>query len=107
MEANIIKQEILLVTFSFTTKQLCEKNTPDNRRSLSPAEQLEEACWNGLLDELLGDIIQKCDSGKRLSLWQIYVGKYLLELELCDYPQPNDRYLSINTWLFIDTLIFN
>ena len=107
METNIQKQKILLVTSAFSTKHLCEKNASDNRRNLSHAEQLEEACWNGILDELLGDIIEKCASGKRLGLWQIYLGEYLLELELCNYPQPNLKHFSINPDFFMETKYYN
>ena len=107
METNILKQEILLVPSAFSSKQLCEKNASDKCRHLSQAEQLEEACWNGLLDELLGDIIERCASGKRLNLWQIHMGEYLLEVELCNYPQPNVRQLSINPEFFMKTICYN
>src|SRR4051794_15801873 len=107
METNILKQEILLVPSAFSTKHLCEKNISDNRRHLSQAEQLEEACWNGLLHDLLGNLIEKSASGKRLSLWQIHIGKYLLELELCNYPQPNLKHHSINPYFFMETKHYN
>ena len=107
METIILKQEILLVTSAFSKKQLCEKNAPDNHRHLSHAEQLEEACWNGLLDELVGDIFEKNASGKRLGLWQIHIGQYLLELELCNYPQPNLMHFSINPDFFMKTKHYN
>ncbi|MEO6328212.1 MAG: hypothetical protein ABIO55_04745 [Ginsengibacter sp.] len=107
METHVLKQEILLVPFSFSLKQLCEKNVSGNRRNLSQAEQLEEACWNGLLEELLGDIIKKSVCGRRLGLWQMHIGEYLLELELCNYQQPSEMHLSINPEIFMEAKNYN
>jgi hypothetical protein len=44
--------------------------------------KLEEACWSGLLDELLPEII----TNKKLSLWEIGDSEFSLQIELSEYP---------------------
>lgn len=99
MKTNIIKQEILLMITTFSQKEFCRKNAPEN--FCSQAEQFEEACWNGLLDEMLSGIVARSASGKRLSLWHIRHSKFFLEIELCDYPQVIEKYLSIDPYIFL------
>jgi hypothetical protein len=88
------------VITAFSQKELCEKNVPENFRPLSPAEELEEACWNGLSAELLAGIIEKTFCG-RLCIWNIYQGSLFLEIELCDYPQITDKHLSVDPYIFL------
>lgn len=66
-----INQEILLMTATtFAQRERYEKDAQGNK-ALSVTEQLEEACWNGLLNELLPGMIEKSTSGKNLLRWQI------------------------------------
>jgi hypothetical protein len=103
-----IQQEILLVTTStFSKRQFCENNTVESARFLSPAEQLEEACWNGLLDELLPEILQKATCGKHLYLWHIRNGASFLQIELSELPLSMDKRFSIDTNFFLPTILFN
>ena len=88
----------------FSKKELCEKKASNSFRHQSSADQLEEACWNGLLDEWLDSIIEKTTSGKRLCLWHIQQGKSFLEIELCDDPQFTEKYLSIDPYSFLPVM---
>jgi hypothetical protein len=107
METAIIKQEILLMIAPFSKKELCENSASNNSRHQSYTDQLEEACWNGMLDEWLDSIIEKTTSGKRLCLWHIQQGKSFLEIELCDDPQLTERYLSIDPYSFLPMMLQN
>ena len=52
MKTKTINQEILLMTTTtFACRDWCEKDVQSSK--VLSAEQLEEACWNGLLEELL------------------------------------------------------
>jgi hypothetical protein len=101
MKTSIIKQEILLMITPFSQKELCKNKTPKSSRHQSHAEQLEEACWDGLLDELLDSIIEKTVSGKRLCLWHTQQRASFLEIELCNDPQFTERHLSIELYSFL------
>ena len=71
MKTNSTQQEILLLTgTTFSKREWCE-NISGNKNNLTEKEQLEEACWNGLLPEILPEVYLRTESDKKLFLWQI------------------------------------
>ena len=108
MKTNSTQQEILLMTnTSFSQRQLCEKDIPESNKYFSRTEQLEDACWNSLLDEMLPGIIEKSSNGKRLHLRQIRPAKSFLEIELCEYPLQIEQAFSINPYTFLPTAFYS
>lgn len=108
MKEVIFQQEILLVAnTAIFKKQLCKPDATKNNYYLSFLEQLEEACWNGLLNELIPEIIEKSPSGKKLSLCQIRPGKSFLEIELSESQVLIETQFSIYPNFFISTILFN
>lgn len=103
MEKNAAQQEILLMTGSAFFQQQCyEKNEQDSNKNISQIEKLEEACWNGLLGELLPGLIERSSEGKALLLWEIRHGNSFLELDLCETPAKPDYYYSIDPYMFLN-----
>jgi hypothetical protein len=101
MKTNYIQQEILLITgTTFSTSQYCEKD-PIKQNNLTEKEYLEEACWNGLLQEMIPEICEKPEGNKKLFLWQIKEGNSFIELELGELPEKKDNYFSIDPYSFI------
>ena len=94
MKQNSINHEILLfLGTTFSRRQLCEINTGDNMCSLAPTRQLEMACWNGLLDELLPEIMQIPSCSQRLYMWDIQAEKTYLKIDKgVSQPVPEDDY---------------
>ena len=88
MKRNSTQQEILLLTGThFTSRQWSTKDdiVSDN---LSEEEKLEEACWNGLLPEMLPELYRQPIGTKQLFVWQIKEGASFLELELGEVVCP-------------------
>lgn len=87
-------REILLVTTTtFSKRQLSETNTKEKTCQPTPVEQLEAACWNGLVNELLPEIMSKSVAGEKLFLWQIETGRSYLKLNLgASLPVFEKRY---------------
>ena len=103
MNTDIIQQEILLLTgTTFSQRQLCENDAKDDSNHLSESEKLEEACWTGLLDELLPEII----TNKKLYIWQIGDTEFSLQIELSEYPSKQKQF-SINPYYFLRTMNYN
>src|SRR3981081_2228576 len=103
MKKNSTQKEILLITgTSFSSKQLCEKNDDGNPKSLSEIEQLEEACWNGLIHEMLPEVFGEPAKTKSLYLWHITQGASFLELDLSEFPVSKDKYFSIDPYTFLE-----
>jgi hypothetical protein len=109
MEKNTVQKEILLLTgTTFSSRQYHDNDGPGNSRNLSPAEQLEEACWNGLLYDMLPEIFdQPAPDEKKLYLWEIKEGKSFLEVELGEFPEEKDNYFSIDPYSFMETKMFS
>ena len=79
---SIIQEVLLVTTATFVKKQFCEMNSPERQRPVNPAEQLEEACWNGLVNELLPEILQQSPGSERVFLWQVEPGRSYLKMSL-------------------------
>jgi len=100
MNTDILQQEILLLTgTTFSQRQLHENDAKEDRSYLTESEKLEEACWSGLLDELLPEII----TNKQLSIWQIGNSEFSLQIELTKYLS-SEKYFSINPYYFFRSL---
>jgi hypothetical protein len=102
MKANSTQQEILLLTgTTFSTREWAEK---DNIRQnyLTEKERLENACWNGLLYEILPEIYSNLDGDRKLFLWQIKEGNSFIELDLGEIPEETDKRFSIDPYSFME-----
>ena len=107
MKTIATQQEILLMTGTkFAAKEWAEKNVEDKNK-LSGSEKLEDACWNGLLDEMLPEIVGKTIDGKKLFLWHIRHCQSFLEIELSDESPLIEREFSIDPYFFVPGLILS
>jgi hypothetical protein len=101
MKTNFAQQEILLMTgTSFSSRQWCDKNDQD-KNHLTEKEQLEEACWNGLLPEILPEIYGQACGQTKLYLWQIKEAVAFIEIELGELPADKEKYFSIDPYSFL------
>jgi hypothetical protein len=101
MKTTSTQQEILLITgTSFSARQFYQKDDDTNEDQLSEKEQLEEACWNGLLQYLLPEIYLHADD-KKIYLWQIKEAASFIEIELGETPEEKENYFSIDPYSFL------
>ena len=103
-----VHQEVLLITgTSFVSEELCNKDNTRHDKHLFANERLEEACWNGLLQEKLPEIFLEAADGGVLFLWQIKEAASFLVLDLGEAPAVMDSYFSIVPYSFVSTQIQN
>jgi hypothetical protein len=96
-----VQQEILLMTNSSLSKaNLCEKNSREASKHFSNVERLEQACWDGMLDEFLPGLVERVE-GKTLFLWEIQNGNSFLHIDLCDRPDYINGQSSIDPYIFL------
>ena len=107
MKTNTIQQEILLVTTTTLSKREWCKLNASKSSPRSYTEQLEEACWNGLLDELLPEILTKSSSGKLLYLWHIRHSAAFLQIEMSEIPVTIEKQSSIYPNFFFAKMFNN
>lgn len=102
MKTTSTQQEILLLTdTTFSSRQCFDRDDNGKPTNLSERERLEQACWNGLLPEMLPELMEKTAAAKPLYLWQIKGTASFLELELGEYPEAKDNYFSIDPYSFL------
>ena len=107
MKHQDIQQEILLKTNSyFAHKQWAVKDSNDSAK-LTLIEQLEKACWDGLVKELIPELDITLDTNKKLWLWQIHETRSFLALDFYESPGVKQKESSIDPYIFVDELIFN
>lgn len=108
MKTKSVKQEILLVTgTSFAAKEWCEKDKDGNNHYFSYEQQLEKACWNGVLKEMLPEIFEKIPADANLYIWQIQVCSSFLELEMGENQERIEKDNSINPYSFLQVQCLN
>ena len=108
MENNFTQLEILLITgTSFLSGNLCPKDNSTPDAQAGDNQQLQEACWNGLVQNMLPEICLPAADGGTLFLFQIRESSAFLELELGDTPTFLDHQFSLTPHLFLATQSFN
>ena len=109
MEKNSPTQEILLLTgSSLAQRDLSDRDLFEDKsgKKLSPAENLEEACWGGLLKEWLPDTV-KASKDKEQFLWKLTIANSFLSIELGGAPSTVDYYYSLDPYLFLPSKNIN
>lgn len=102
MKKNNPGQEIFLLTNStLAQRELCSDDLSTHNRNNSLAEKLEEACWNGLLNDWLPGMEASNKTQNSLFLWQINVGNKFLSIQLAKGPLSTDHYYSLDPYLFL------
>ncbi len=102
MKPQHVHQEVLI--FKNTTlsqNALCRKNSSD--RNNSAIEDLEEALWDGLLNELIPEMMPSIWDVK-IVIWGVYAGEFYLLIDLADSPGNTESIFSIDP-IIISSLI--
>ncbi|HLK28368.1 MAG TPA: hypothetical protein VKT28_07290 [Puia sp.] len=108
MAKTSTQQEILILTgTSFSSRQFIEKDSSSKKNNFTEREQLEEACWSGLLPDLLPEICKQPDAEHKIYLWQIKEADAFIELELSEFPEKTDSYFSIDPYNFMKEKNYN
>ena len=99
MKTTSTQQEILLlVGTNFSSRHCCEENS--NKNHLTEREQLEEACWNGLVHEMLPELCEQV-YGNKLYMWQVWKTNSFIEIEMGEIPGEKENYYSIDPYSFL------
>jgi hypothetical protein len=102
MTKNNVQVEVLLITTtSFLTRNWIKKEDNSPNRPFSETEQLQEACWNGLVQQMLPEVFTEPSNGGILYLWDIKETQCFLQLELSEFPLSIDRRTSITPHSFL------
>jgi hypothetical protein len=105
MKTNSTQQEILLMTkSSFAQKQWCKKEN-DAEKNSTPEENMEEACANGLVQDLLPEVFK--NNNHKMYLWQMHPGFCFVQLELGELPLAIQKEFSLDPHNFLSVTQYN
>ena len=100
---NFTQQEVLLLTnTSFGHRQWCKK---EDQNHFALQENIEEACANGLIQQMLPEVFAFTDH--KMFLWEMHPCFSFLQLELGEFPMEFDKRFSLDPHNFLSTLINN
>jgi len=103
MNTDILQQEILLLTgTTFSQRELSGRDDANDSNELSQSEKLEKALWDGLLDDVLPELV----TNNNLHIWQIGDTESSLLIELSEYPSKQKQF-SVNPYYFLRTMKYN
>ena len=100
---NIVRQQEILLAFnsSFLSKIYFDKCNAGSSDISIELEKIEEACWNGLLEEVLPEVFTANSTDRPIYIWKIREYNSMMEIEMSEYPTGKDNYLSIDPYKFI------
>ncbi|HET6994472.1 MAG TPA: hypothetical protein VFI06_05805 [Chitinophagaceae bacterium] len=93
--------EIMLITETqFSSRAFCGTDGVNNENNSGKFQELEEACWNGVLHEILPEVYWKTEVNKKLFLWKVTQADHFLQLEYAERPDMNNWAFSLNPYSF-------
>ena len=107
--ANIshYREILLLTTTSFAKRDLCEIEPLESPIAESSAEKMVRACWNGLLAELLPELVYSSTSKENLYLLDVCKLNSSLLIQMNTIPGKIKLHCSINPGLIQLQGIYN
>lgn len=103
MKTKNINQEILLfIGTSFSSRQFSIKDAEGNEGSEStPIENLEKACWAGMLFEVLPELVGCPSADNKTFIWHILSAEHFLRISMGPYPALIENEASIDPYFFL------
>ena len=99
---EIHQQEILLACNSqFFSKIYFDKCNESSSDISMEWEKIEEACWNGLLEEVLPEIFTMVIFVRPIYVWKIREYNSIMEIDMGEYPARKDNYFTIDPYKFL------
>ena len=108
MKPTNIHHEILFFTgTSLAGRQLADNKENSSGKTYSAIEELEKACWNGIIHEMFPEILSsfypRCES----FLWHVLAGKNFLYINIGPNPVAAEHDTSIDPYFFLMTVSEN
>lgn len=100
--------EILLMSNSnYLNRDWSELSRERNDKQLSKREKLILQCWNGMLNEVMPEILRTVPGKKPLTLWEINESGNMLDLRYGNTDEEMNDEWSINPYVYLTFAIPN
>ena len=108
MKTTNIHHEILFFTgTSLASRQLADTKENSNGKTYSAIEELEKACWNGIIHEMFPEILTSVYPRCQSFLWHVLTGKNFLYINIGPNPVTAEHETSIDPYFFMMTVSEN
>ena len=102
------QQEIILVNGTgFANRQYSEKKPSTNNENKSQQDQFKQACWNGILKDIMPELFFMFPSDTKLFMWQMRESENIFTMEMSEEPSELDFYASIDPYCFMEIQEYN
>ena len=102
MKKTTTNHEILLFTGnSFCHRQISWLEENATGKKLSPLEELEKACWSGLLYEMFPELSASFSAKYESFIWHIMTGKNYLRISIGPSPAVMENETAIDPYFFV------
>ena len=103
MKPELTHHEILLAIRSwFFSRPFCSKDGSQIKGiPFSSMEELEKACWNGILDEALPELFEESGSSGDKQIRSTASGMNFLCVNISQYPVAVEKQASIDPYIFL------
>jgi hypothetical protein len=102
-----LQQEIIIMTGTSFSSRLRMQKIENDIQNYSETEHLQEACWSGMLPEILPEICLQYGERDKLYLWHVKENKSGIEIDICDAPCNIEKIFSIDPYAFLSVQINN
>jgi len=101
MTPQITHHEIMLFTGTCFASREFSSRAENNNTAGSASEELEKACWAGMLCEMLPEIVGDSSAKNEGFIWNIINGKNFLYITMGPHPQVHDNATTIDPYFMI------
>ena len=99
------KEILLVVNTHFFSRNWVKRNETEADKRFTQKEKLIDACWNGLVPEILPECFDPRD--KPLRLLEINDSNAFIDLLFCDRAEQHEDEFSVNPYLFMELQQYN
>ena len=98
---NTHHEILLFIGTSLTNRQLTSSKENSNGKPYSAMEELEQACWNGIVHEMFPEILSSFYPKCECFLWHVLTGKNFLYINIGPNPVIAEHDTSIDPYFFM------
>ena len=108
MKTTSTHHEILLFAgTSLASRQHADNKENSKGKLYSAIEELEKACWNGIIHEMFPEILSSFYPNCQSFLWHVLTGKNFLYINIGPGPVTAPHDTSIDPYFFMMTISEN
>ena len=102
-KSSTTKSSFLRVTIFVAAHSAREIQTTITATSIPVMEELEKACWDGMLQEMFPELFEKSVQRNNNYVWNTASGVNFLCVQMAPCPLPVEKETSIVPYYFLNT----